>query len=274
MKIQPAIETELVQIPPKIDGNLQARICRISECVQTIRTDGLCQPHFQEHLKEIALDARSTIPRSGPCLVYGCDRPRRSRGLCGSHYDRGRRRSQCPGCWGDMQARSGVCGDCSRAARAAHLPTEKTCRQCERVLSVDAFGLRKSGAGSVKWRSRCRECEAANQRLRPNGAHRDRSREHLSAPFLNLRGYAKKLEIPWAEVVDRYPADNRCEVCGRTPQEANPGGRFYRLSLDHCHQTGKLRGFLCSPCNTGLGHLGDTLQAIRAALDYLARSET
>lgn len=252
-------------------NGLHARICTVEACPETIRAKGLCKLHYQRHLKGIAADARRIISRDGPCLVGDCDRPRRSRGLCGPHYDRGRRRTTCPACGGGMQSTSGICVACHRAAVAAQSPTEKACRQCDRTLPIDAFHLRKAREGTARWRSRCKECEATDSRLRAVNAHRDRSKERLSTPYLGLRSYAKKLGISWAEVVERYPADNRCEVCRRTPEEANPGGRFVRLSLDHCHQTGRLRGFLCGPCNTGLGHLGDTTERLRGALAYLLR---
>jgi len=252
-------------------SGLLARICTVEKCAETIRAKGLCKLHYQRHLKGIAMDARRIISRDGPCLVDGCERPRRSRGLCNSHYDHGRRRAECPACGGAMQNTSGICATCHRAAVAAQAPTEKTCTQCDRLLPMDAFRLRKRSEGTAKWRSRCKECEAIDSRLRAKNAHRDRSKERLSTPYLGLRRYAKELGIPWAEVVERYPADNRCEVCGRTPEEANPGGRFVRLSLDHCHETGALRGFLCGPCNTGLGQLGDTAERVRLALAYLLR---
>lgn len=252
-------------------SDLHQLICTTKGCAELIRTKGLCAQHHQQRLAGTVLSEHDRIPRSGPCLVNGCDQPRRSRGLCARHYDCGRRRTECPACGGTMDARSGICVTCHLAALAAHLPTDKTCPQCERTLPVSAFNFRKSSQGIAKWRSRCRECEATNSRLRASNAHRDRSKERLTKPYLDLRGYAKKLGIPWAEVVERYPADNRCELCRRTPQEANPGGRFVRLSLDHCHETGRLRGFLCNPCNTGLGHLGDTAERLRAALKYLHR---
>ena len=252
-------------------SGLLTRICKVETCPEMTRSKGFCNLHYQRHLKGIAMDARSIISRDGPCLVEGCDLPRRSRGLCGSHYDNGRRRTECPACGGTMKDTSGICAACRRAAIAAQLPTEKTCTQCDRVLPMRAFRFRKSSGGAAKWRSRCRECEAVDSRLRAQGAHRDRAKERLAAPYLNLRRYAKELNIPWAEVVERYPADNRCEICGRTPQEANPGGRFVRLSLDHCHETGALRGFLCGPCNSGLGQLGDTSKRLHAALEYLLR---
>ena len=42
-----------------------------------------------------------------------------------------------------------------------------------------------------------------------------------------------------------------------------------RMNIDHCHETNVVRGILCSGCNTGLGHLGDNLDGLQRALDYL-----
>lgn len=56
-----------------------------------------------------------------------------------------------------------------------------------------------------------------------------------------------------------------CAVCG-LPENA-PGG----LRVDHDHVTRQVRGLLCANCNLGLGKLGDSVEAIRRALDYLER---
>ncbi len=45
------------------------------------------------------------------------------------------------------------------------------------------------------------------------------------------------------------------------------------MNVDHCHASGKVRGILCTVCNTGLGMLGDTLEGLRAATDYLTAAE-
>jgi len=56
--------------------------------------------------------------------------------------------------------------------------------------------------------------------------------------------------------------DSNCQCCGA-------GGK---LILDHCHQSGNFRGWLCLSCNIGIGKLGDSEEALRRALDYIVRS--
>jgi hypothetical protein len=41
------------------------------------------------------------------------------------------------------------------------------------------------------------------------------------------------------------------------------------MNVDHDHNTGIVRGVLCSSCNTGLGQLGDSIDGIKRALYYL-----
>lgn len=60
------------------------------------------------------------------------------------------------------------------------------------------------------------------------------------------------------------PEPTNCECCGATQSRA--------LHLDHCHETGIFRGWLCARCNLGLGKLGDSLDGLQRAIDYLKRA--
>lgn len=61
----------------------------------------------------------------------------------------------------------------------------------------------------------------------------------------------------------------RCEICSVEIALKNGSGRS--ACLDHDHQTGKLRGFLCSHCNRGIGGLRDDVNLLRKAIDYLEK---
>lgn len=52
---------------------------------------------------------------------------------------------------------------------------------------------------------------------------------------------------------------HECNLCGSTK----------RVVIDHCHETGRVRGELCTPCNIAIGQLGDTPEAIQRVLEYL-----
>ena len=56
-----------------------------------------------------------------------------------------------------------------------------------------------------------------------------------------------------------------CENC-KKPEQGK------RLALDHDHETGVFRGWLCSNCNSGLGKLGDSIAALNRMIRYLRRA--
>jgi len=59
----------------------------------------------------------------------------------------------------------------------------------------------------------------------------------------------------------------KCAICQRNAHDAAHG----KLCVDHCHQTGRVRGMLCGNCNSAIGKLGDSSQLLRQAAAYLER---
>lgn len=55
------------------------------------------------------------------------------------------------------------------------------------------------------------------------------------------------------------PRPGQCQVCRQTG----------RICIDHCHKKNLFRGWLCSHCNSVLGHVHDSPKLLRKLADYL-----
>lgn len=53
-----------------------------------------------------------------------------------------------------------------------------------------------------------------------------------------------------------------CDVCGKPHK---------KIVLDHCHSSGKFRGWLCDPCNVTLGAVSESAETLRGLADYLEK---
>jgi Recombination endonuclease VII len=162
-------------------------------------------------------------------------------------------------------------------ARSRGLHIYTTGRPCTRAGHTPVHRYVKNGA--------CAACNLENSQ-RQSASPTLRARRNL----LQRRRYARdpalrakqaqahrrwKLENP--EAIRRMnraargvpeptrPEPTACEICGRTPAQ--------RLQVDHDHTSGKFRGWLCRQCNTALGSLGDSLEALQRAAAYLRRAQ-
>jgi Recombination endonuclease VII len=90
---------------------------------------------------------------------------------------------------------------------------------------------------------------------------------------VELYNLSKKLRSSYGLTVEQYQEMVRqqngvCAICGRPPKG---GKKTKRLSVDHCHKTGRIRGLLCTRCNIALGHVESSL--LPQMLAYLAKGE-
>lgn len=68
--------------------------------------------------------------------------------------------------------------------------------------------------------------------------------------------------------------NGKCAICGNPESAVDPRtGSIKRLAVDHCHKSGKVRGLLCWDCNSCLGKVGDSIERLRAMIEYLRRHE-
>ncbi len=63
--------------------------------------------------------------------------------------------------------------------------------------------------------------------------------------------------------------DGCCAICGSGVElgERSSGTGV----VDHDHESGLIRALLCKDCNTGIGHLKDNPDILRAAADYIEK---
>jgi len=74
-----------------------------------------------------------------------------------------------------------------------------------------------------------------------------------------------------------YHAQNGCcAICKRAvisqiaaAATASRKGKIDSAHVDHCHKTGRVRGLLCSECNTGIGYLKENAEVLQNAIAYL-----
>lgn len=75
--------------------------------------------------------------------------------------------------------------------------------------------------------------------------------------------------ITRAQYGDMFLAQDGCCAICRQPETATRNGVLKALAVDHCHETGEIRGLLCVACNTGIGKFKDNRQTMLAAVKYL-----
>jgi hypothetical protein len=164
------------------------------------------------------------------------------------------------------EGRNPYCAECLRAlSREKYLrlhPTrpspkvvdgKKRCNRCASLLTLEKFAPQTSGAGGR--RSICRACDLPSVRSR-------------YSPVKN-RGYIlkRKYGLHQDDYDRMLEAQNgRCAICGTD----RPGGRGYAFHVDHCHDSGDVRGLLCHGCNVSLGHFKHSEAVLRSAIQYLA----
>ncbi len=115
----------------------------------------------------------------------------------------------------------------------------KRCSKCKIIKDKKLFGIDTKGYT----RSKCKPCEKIRAR-----------KNHLKRTYgITLEDYDKMVELQ----------NNKCKICNKQ------SSIWENLSIDHCHNTGKIRGLLCSLCNSAIGKFKDDIKLLTSAIKYL-----
>jgi hypothetical protein len=119
----------------------------------------------------------------------------------------------------------------------------------------------KSLARGAAWRP-TPEAKAYMEAYRSTPEYKEKMKVYWSTPEAKAYRIAHSCNTP-IEIPNRpHPVDNRCECCGEISAKT--------LHLDHCHDTGRFRGWCCWTCNSGAG-ITDHPERMRKRLAYLER---
>jgi hypothetical protein len=135
----------------------------------------------------------------------------------------------------------------------------KPCKECGEIKPINEFYKNKSMAdGHI---NTCKECKKAYTKERMRVFRQRHKPEHDR--YLRHWYLRHKYKISIEEYESMLgEQEGHCKLCDRTEN----------LCVDHCHDTGKIRGILCASCNVGIGNLQDDPDLLRKAAEYLEKS--
>jgi len=134
--------------------------------------------------------------------------------------------------------------------------TQRTCTKCGDIEGKVKFTLLKktNSYGKTYTRAICNSCY--NQgKLSMNHA---------------VRKAFGKGNTTKVIAKNKPPEGTICPVC-KAPMLH--GQKNKSMCFDHDHITHTFRGWICRECNMAIGHLGDTVEGLQAAVDYLKNSK-
>jgi hypothetical protein len=142
------------------------------------------------------------------------------------------------------------------------MPTKKMCTVCKVAKPFedfyDGYKAKKQQYQTNRRypHSRCKDCDHTRVRT----YHKNNRAKVTKQQMVRHR------EREYGLTEEQYnnmilSQNNLCAICSQ------PSTRT--LNIDHNHETGKVRGLLCTNCNLGIGNFQDSLIYLQNAVNYL-----
>jgi len=132
----------------------------------------------------------------------------------------------------------------------------KQCCDCKEIKSASSFYRNKRKKDGLA--SQCKICHT-----RGNKATREKKPEHYKA-YQRNKHFLRKYGLSVSEWEKMYREQGGlCLLCGGIPTDKD------RLVVDHCHETGQIRGLLHHSCNVGIGFLKESVEIMEKAIMYI-----
>lgn len=144
----------------------------------------------------------------------------------------------------------------------SEIQTHKTCTGCKETKPATQQFWTPNQGGRGGWRSQCKICTNAKGRVRQKvwgkkWHHRRRDGWLQRNYGITSSDYERMLKAQ----------GGTCGLC-KSPDPKRAGQNYF--SVDHCHKTGKVRGLLCTNCNTLIGLLEKSCNTSLLAFEAVA----
>ena len=136
----------------------------------------------------------------------------------------------------------------------------KKCNRCEEIKSISNFYVNlnmRDGHSNM-----CKQCSTAKQKQL--NASKEKK---LLFKENNLKRNYDLTQEEYNKIL--LEQGNKCIICGKDQSESQKA-----FAVDHNHITGRVRGILCSWCNTGIGLFKDDPKTLYRAIQYLYKNDT
>lgn len=189
----------------------------------------------------------------------------------------------CPDCGGPLRVHKHLarCKPCATQVSLSDMvwideELERKCLRCGEVKPIDRFVLYRGDRPTAGARERhCMDCQNYYRTSSPSRT------PGFTIPKKRLPSFAlgltegavsrlRRLGMSIQTYLDllQWQSD-LCGICGSAETAKTPTGEVSRLSVDHDHSTGLIRGVICRACNNALGNAKDDPARLRAMADYL-----
>ena len=158
------------------------------------------------------------------------------------------------------------CKNCVVKKQSAVRDPEKNKQKCKEWYAKNkerskAYRQSRTDQRNKRRKERYKEDEELRMKARQKSIEWQRSNPE-KRKAQRLKKYGISLE-DHRLLMDKQ--DWKCAICGYSDLSKS---NFFPV-VDHCHDTGKVRGMLCMNCNNGLGKFLDSPEFLRRAADYL-----
>ena len=168
---------------------------------------------------------------------------------------------------------------------------KKFCYKCLQYLPLKLFSPSKRGAHGLQ--SRCKICRNKTSVIY-NSLNKDKIKKKYNEniEFIRKRDVGRNntitkngltsarertIKTRYKITAEEYlqmieDQDNKCAICRKEETAKSRYGGIRALNIDHHHESGRVRGLLCTRCNQAIGLLKDDIELFKNTVDYLTNN--